>query len=391
MTIAIMNSISKLLPCWISLTALLWVVTTNGQDVTDGRGSNEKPQPLGSSPIATCEAGNYVLEVWHVDDAVPERSAHDIAIHLDLAGNMGEPNTFKERQRGPRGGGEIGGTAVGGGGGSGGGGMFRSPKKVLGIRVLEKSNRKIVREAVFGAGYEVIEEDGSKSESTLPESFRTRYVWPKTKSESTSNNQPKVEDLTPLPFYLKTPTAQTIKSLKGVLVVPDEEVAQVVFSPADIQKKARKSAGKLAVQVESIEKKENQFELVMLLFSPPPPPRNPGDFQAFIKQSRLASSTRLLVHLEDTEGGIYFGTPQSRSGNTFSSSGGGGSISSGTIKPKRVTNQSTNTSLPQKFPFSLKPVSGGANTKQLVCEVRRPKSAPKVIEFEFGIINLKAE
>ena len=138
-----------------------------------------------------------------------------------------------------------------------------------------------------------------------------------------------------MPFALKTPEATSVKSFKGVLVIPDEETAQAIFSPADIKNKARKSAGKSAVQMDSIEKKEKGLELTLQLFLSPPPPMNPGNFQDLIKQSQLAMATRILVHVEDT--------------------------------------------------------AGGASTKQLVCEVRRPKSAPKVIPFEFGPIDWKTD
>jgi|GEM_PF-4135630 len=385
-----MKSSSRRNWCLVCIVAMLTISSAHGQDSKSASRAKQDPSSTSDSPIATCTAGDYLLEVWYVGEADPQRYAHDIAFFMDIAANMGEPKTFKDKQRGPQGGSEVGGTTVtgGGGGGGGSGGSFHSPKKVLGIRVLESKNRKVVRQGVFGAGYEVLEADGTKSESTLPESFRTRYFWPQ-EVASPSKSKFKLEELIPLPLALKTPEATSVKSLKGVLVIPDEETAQAVFSPADIKNKARKSAGKSAVQMDSIEKKEKGLELTLQLFLPPPPPMNPGNFQDFIKQSQLAMATRVLVHVEDTAGGIHFGAPQSGGG-----SGGGGfsSFSTGgtNVKTKRGTTQN-NDSQPQKFKFQLSPVPEGASTKQLVCEVRRPKSAPKVIPFEFGPIDWKAD
>jgi hypothetical protein len=383
-----MKSSSRRKWCLVSVVAMLAIPSAHGQDSRGATRARQNTPSASDSPIATCTAGDYLLEVWYVDEADPQRYAHDIAFFMDIAANMGEPKTFKDKQRGPQGGSEVGGTTVTGGGGVGGGagGSFHSPKKVLGIRVLENKSRKVVRQAVFGAGYEVLEADGTKSESTLPESFRTRYFWPK-EVEPSSQRKVKLEDLIPLPIALKTSEATSLKSLKGVLVIPDEEAAQAVFSPAEIKNKARKSAGKSAVQMDAIEKKEKGLQLTLQLFLPPPPPMNPGNIQDLIKQSQLAMATRVLVHVEDTAGGIHFGAPQSGGG-----SGGGGfsSFSTGgtNVKTKRGTTLN-NDSQPQKYQFQLSPVPEGASTKQLVCEVRRPKSAPKVIPFEFGPIDWK--
>lgn len=133
-----MKSSSKLIWCSaVGVIAMLTISSAHGQGSTGESRSKQNTGSTSDSPIATCEAGDYLLEVWHVGDADPKRNAHDIAIYLDITSNMGEPKTFKEKQRGPQGGGGGGGTTISGGGGSGGGGMFRSPKKVLGIRVLE--------------------------------------------------------------------------------------------------------------------------------------------------------------------------------------------------------------------------------------------------------------
>ena len=180
----------------VGVIAMLTISPALGQGSKSASRAKQDPPSTNGSPIAICTAGDYLLEVWYVGDADPQRYALDIAFFMDIAANMGEPKTFEDKQRGPQGGSEVGGTTVTGGGGGGGGvgGSFHPPKKVLGIRVLEGKSRKVVRQAVFGAGYEVLEADGSKSASTLPESFRTRYFWPK-EVDPPSKNKFKLEDL----------------------------------------------------------------------------------------------------------------------------------------------------------------------------------------------------
>jgi hypothetical protein len=182
-----------------SAIAMLTLSPAQGQVSTASSRVGQAAVSPSETPIAICKAEDYVLEVWHVGEADPERYAHDIAIFFDVTANMNEPKTFKDKQVGPQGGAEVGGSTVtgGGGGGGGGGGAFHPPKKVLGIRVLDSKSRKVVKQAVFGAGYEVLEADGNQSASTLPEMFRTRYFWPKD-AEPSPPSKFKWEDLTPL-------------------------------------------------------------------------------------------------------------------------------------------------------------------------------------------------
>lgn len=368
---------------WILTTAAVLALTASSADAQQPRSKGRPRQPekltegpQGPAPLASVTAGKYLLEVVSVDPAEPSRASFDIAAYLGIQSFEQHSDSNKEQFGSGQNGGTAGSVTGGAGGGGGGGGSFRAANTVLGIRVLDQKTRKPVKDAFFSAGYTVTQAEQEKSESTLPPMYIARYVWPEGKAPESG--------ISALPLRVADTDQHTISSLTGTLVVVKEESAQIEFSADDVKRRARKTSGRFAAEVASLETKDDKLALSLSVSFPPGAKTGGGmgqipDFRAMM-QTQMSS--RVLVYVEDTLGGIGFGAPQSRSG------GGGSSNSSFTFTgpdgiPRRGGSQKKSEPA-QTYPFLLRAVPENAATKRMVCEIRRATGEAEVIPFTLG-------
>ncbi|MFN9718706.1 MAG: hypothetical protein ACK58L_08445 [Planctomycetota bacterium] len=330
-------------------------------------------------PLATITAGKYRLEVMFVEPADPTRSTQDIAYYLAMQSFEQQSDRHKEQFGSAEGGGNATGLTFSGSGGAGGGGSFRSPNAVIGVRIVDAKTNKPAKDAFFAAGYKLQQPNKEISESTLPPVFLSRYVW--------ADDSQTEKDMTPFPVHLQDGDLHSIQSLDGTLVVLQEDSVRLEFSPDELNRRTRKTSGKFTAQIASLESKDDAVALSLAVGFPADPrvrgltPGGMPDFEAMMKSQM---SGRVIVYVEDTDGGIHFGQPQNRGGgvNSFNSSF---AVTGSDGIPKRGSSQKKSEP-PQTFPFLFSALPDNASTRKMICEVRRASGAAEVIPFSTGEI-----
>ena len=345
----------------------------------DGAAGNES-----SKPIARTEAGGYELEVRYIGQADPDQFQAefepDISLPKPTAEDLsGDRQTVRKKTG--KGAAAAEGASGGFGAGTGGGasGKYLQPNLVLGIRVVSAKNKKPVTDCCMSAGYRLTDASGEKSEATFTSDFRARYP---------------LEDaaLAPLPVYVPSVASGAIRELEGTLVITPQTTETIAFTPDDLRRKARKAAGKHAVQIDSVGKNGDQIELVLSVSAPAPEMAATGNFADFVARSAAmmeqSIGTSVDVYVEDSAGKRHM--PKTKGVQGGGGSSGGSSSATVVIGGERTTARRKPAAAgpTQKITCAFDPLGDGVSTKQVVCAIRTAAGKTSHVPFRFAEIPL---